>query len=53
MYTFIFENGKVLSIEASSRKEAIEIIHRDWYKDICYNQNFKAYKNNGWHVKSQ
>ena len=48
MWTFIFEDGKVLTITAESRKEAINHIHEYWFKDICYNQNFSAYKSTGY-----
>lgn len=51
LWTFVFEDGKVLTIEASTRKEAIEIIHDKWFKDICFMQNFKAYRNTGWSIK--
>lgn len=50
IWTFVFEEGKVLTIRANSRKEAIEYIHEHWYKDICYNQNFTTYKSTGGNV---
>lgn len=49
-YTFIFDDGQVVTIKADTVKQAMDVFEEKWYQGKFDNCNFKVYKNSGFKI---